>query len=1601
MVSDTDGNSIRGSFLEHCRSSAAFEAAPDLLADFAERYVRRSPSDYLASVDPDQFCAQVADIFAFAAVRPRDESAVRVFNPTLATHGYEPGGAVVQVAAGDVPFLIDSVSNEIQAGDLDVQWKIHPVIGVERDDGGALTAIVTARTASHRDSIQHYELQRTLDDDELAALTESVHSVLHSVRSAVTDFEEMQGAIYRMIRVAKAGAARYERGEIDEAVAFLEWLLDDNFVFLGYREYSIEDTPEGEAISVVPGSGLGILRRDTDSKYARPTPLKTLSEGFRQRMADGHLLVLTKTNSLSPVHRRAKMDYIGVRHNGPDGRVAGEARLLGMFTGKAYMAMADTIPILRRKLEQILDAEDTITGSHYYKQIVQIFNSFPKDELFASPIDGIAASVVGLIEAQEQEGVRLFVQRDLLERKVSVLVVLRRDRFNAVLRKNLQAYFMDRFNGQSVDYHLSLGETDTARIHFTVWVAEGRVPEVSFEELEAGVISRTRSWDERVGDRLVEQLGVDRGGVLAATWPERFPDYYHHFLSLDLVVGDILRLDELRTGTAGDVVGLQNQLPDPEGLTRLAVYRRAPKLELSAIMPTLEDLGLRVIEEVPTRLTSKDGDYFIHDFGVLDRFGSILDLDAVADRMAAAIRAVLEGSCESDSLNRLVLTSGLDHLQVRILRAYRTYRQRVGSGFTVEYLNDAFVAHPLIARDLVRLFEARFDPAGDPVAAGPIRETLLSSLEQVASLDEDRILRGVLALIDATQRTNAYRPGATSLSLKFRSGDVPEMPLPAPLFEIFVFGDDVEGIHLRGGRVARGGIRWSTRKEDYRTEVLGLMKAQMTKNAVIVPTGAKGGFVLRSPPTDRGALKEAVKSAYRTFIRGLLDLTDNLVDEKVVPPPNVVVLDEDDQYFVVAADKGTATFSDTANQIAAEYEFWLGDAFASGGSAGYDHKALGITARGAWESVKWHFHELGVDFATGPISVAGIGDMSGDVFGNGVLASKQLKLVAAFDHRHIFIDPDPDPAVSWSERHRLYEGLDSTWASYDPGLISAGGGVYERSAKSIALSVEARSVLGVADENLTPAEVIQGILLAPVDLLWNGGIGTFVKASSQVHEEVDDRSNDAVRVDARDLRCRVVAEGGNLGFTQEGRVEFARNGGRINTDFIDNSGGVNCSDREVNLKILLGLAEDRGELDREGRDELVQAVVGDVVERILYDSFLQAQILAQEVDDSGRRMEVYEELMTVLEGAGILDRDLEALPSTDDITERSRLGQGLTSPELAVLVTYSKRSIRDWLLESDLPDSPEFDDDLRRYFPEDVVDRFGHLLRAHPLRRDLVATIVANEIVNSQGIAFVTRLMAETGGSPARIVTAYRTARAVTNAPARWVAVEGLFGVISPDMSRNLLAGVDDLVEDVTRWYLRHPAAQHEPSETADAFSELAEIIVEVGPPSWRQERKRIALDLSDLGVPENVAQRHAFQDDLRHAPAMIEVAAGTGRPLREVAEAFLLIGSSFEIDWLEEQLAAYAASTRWHRRAVQVIEDDLTLLQRELAEKVLAEAPDMAGRAAVQAYRHARTQALDRLSRFMRSLPVEGVDDVSPVVVAIRRIQALAGGEPDPTSTP
>jgi glutamate dehydrogenase len=1565
-------------------------ALPGAFKAFSKAYTHRIPDDEYPVLSQEELDSELIGAFRFLAGRGEQRVAVRVFDPRETDTEYRAPGSVIEIVTDDSPFLIDSVLGMLGRRGYTIARHFHPVVGTVRDEDGTLRDVVKSRGSDHRESFQHYELEETLDPVAAAEVAADVGRVLGAVRAVVGDFEAMKDAVETMIGYARADADYFAAETVDETVAFLEWLLDDNFVFLGYREYEIVDSDGRRAVQVVPDTGLGLLSNADGSRFTEPIPLEELPSDVRDRYEHSDQLVVSKTNAYSTVHRDARMDYVGLRLVDSLGVTEGEARLIGLFTSKAYMAPAASIPVLREKLDAIIRDEDLIEGSHDYKVIVQLFESFPTDELFSISKEDLQESLVGLLESEEHQRVRLFVRRDMLNRNISVLVVAPRERFNAELRQQLQSMFLERFDGESIDYRLSLGESGDARIHFTIW-PKGEIANVPTEELESEVYRLTRTWEDRVFEVLAPRVGEAEAKRLLEAHGHRFPSYYRTSTALDEAATTVANVDRLLASDARLLVDVYNEVENEEGLTRVAVYSKEGKRDLSSMLPLVEDLGLTVVEEVPTRIEHDEEELFLHDFGVLGPDGAALDIDAAAARVSEALTAELTGEAESDSLHHLIVLTGLDYQQVNVLRAYRSYWHLVTPAFTKEYIAETLGAYPEITHDLVRLFEARFGPQGDEATEAELRLRILDRLDEVESLDQDRILRGFLGLIDATLRTSAFID-TESLAFKFMSEAVPDMPEPYPLFEIFVFARDVAGVHLRGGRVARGGIRWSTRREDYRTEVLGLMKAQMTKNVVIVPTGAKGGFVLRnagaSPSPDE------VRAGYVIFIRGLLDLTDNLVDGQVVQPQGVRCHDSGDPYLVVAADKGTARFSDTANGLASEYGFWLDDAFASGGSDGYDHKALGITARGAWESVRRHFVELGIDIDRDPILVVGIGDMSGDVFGNGMQLSRSIRLIGAFDHRHIFVDPDP-PDEAYDERARLAALGRSSWEDYDRALISRGGGVFSRSAKRIDVTDEMGARLGIRAGALTPGELIAALLKAPTDMIWNGGIGTFVKAHTETNDQAQDRVNDAVRVNGNELRTRVVGEGGNLGFTQAGRIEFSRFGGRIFTDFLDNSGGVHCSDREVNIKVLLHLPEMEGNLSRHDRNDLIASVSGDVVDAIVYDNFLQAQIIAQEAASSEESLDAYEDLMVALEEDARLDREIEGLPSTEAMMERSRDGIPMARPELAVIMAYSKQQLTKDLLASDLPDSPEFSDDLRDYFPTPIVDRFGDYIVRHPLRRELIATIVANQVLNSQGSTFVSRLEAEMGASPAQIVRAYRIAREVTLAGQRWAAIEELTGILDPAVQREMLLGVDDLVETITRVFIAQPS-DASMSELIDlygkGFNELSGEIQSIGPKRWQVQNNEAAQELIDHGAPPELAYRHAYQDELVHGTDIVDVANTTGRPVLDVAKAFFRAGQSFHIDWLERQLDGLPADTRWQRWARLSLAYDLMALRRQIVERIFDESPESDADAAVDAFIARHLEQEGRLTRLMRMMRRDGVTDTAAVTVAIRQIQALAG---------
>jgi len=1538
---------------------------------------------------------------------------IRVYNPNLEEHGWHSDHTVVEIVNDDMPFLVDSVTMEINRQGLALHSVIHPVFRLWRGTGGGIDKIVLGEAGSddtsRLESFIHFEVDRTGEAALLETLRSGIARVLSDVRYAVEDWSRMkeitEATIAGMAHAPDAG-----RPESAEARAFLQWMVDDHFTFLGQRDYQLITQDGSYFLRGLEGTGLGILRESLRPPGAEDlTPLPSAAASI---IEGSWPIFLTKANSRATVHRPGYLDYVGVKLLDADGKLFGERRYVGLYTSTAYTSPTSEIPLLRLKCGNILSRAGFLTKGHLYKSLVTIIEQYPRDELFQAEEDELFDITIGILRLQEHQRTRLFVRRDRFDRFVSCLVFVPRDKYNTDLRQKIQRLLTGAFNGKSCEFTPLLSESPLARIQLTVRGDPGSMPQVDTRELEDRIVHASRRWQDDLAAALHESRGEEQGNRLLRRYGGSFPAGYREDYPARSAVRDIELMEHALQHGNGMAMNLYRPIEAAPGAFRFKVYRAGEPIALSHSLPMLEHLGVRVDEERPYLIEPDSGDpVWIHDFGleIADGTGGAeFDIERIKALFEDAFARAWGGAIENDNLNRLVLRAELAARDVTILRAYAKYLRQVGSPFSDAYVERALTGNSAIAAMLVGLFAARFDPAAASTREARCEQLLgaiEAALDQVPNLDEDRILRLFLGVINATVRTNYFHRDTGGqprpyLSFKFNPALVPGLPEPRPMFEIWVYSPRVEGVHLRGGRVARGGLRWSDRREDFRTEVLGLMKAQMVKNTVIVPVGSKGGFVVKRPPppTDRDAFLQEGIACYQTFLRGLLDLTDNLVAGKLVPPPDVVRLDDNDPYLVVAADKGTATFSDYANGISAEYGFWLDDAFASGGSVGYDHKKMGITARGAWESVMRHFREMGIDTQTTDFTVAGVGDMSGDVFGNGMLLSPHIRLVAAFDHRHIFLDPDPDPATSLQERARIFDLPRSSWADYDTKLISEGGGVFPRTAKTIAISPRVQAVLGVTAAALTPNELIHAILMAPVDLLYNGGIGTYVKSSHETHQQAGDRTNDAVRVNGAELRCKVVGEGGNLGFTQLGRIEFARNGGRINTDAIDNSAGVDCSDHEVNIKILLGLVVADGEMTEKQRNKLLAEMTDEVGLLVLEDNYYQTQALSVAGRSSAALLDGEARQIRWLERAGRLNRALEFLPSDDDIAERKAAGEGLTSPQRAVLLAYSKMWLYDELLGSDVPEDELVAGLLVDYFPVPLRERYGDAMQRHPLRREILATHLTNMLVNRIGATFVHRMMEETDAVPADIVRACLIARDVFGLTTLWQEIDALDNRVDDAVQARMFGMVGLLLDRACLWFIRYLRGGGSAGADMARFTQAAQWLTPqlpaLLPPSDAAALSERARALVEAGVDEALALRVAGCEIAAAALDIADVAAAGNRSLGLVAGVYFGLDSHLNFNWLRDRAQALPADTHWDLLARTTTLDDLGRLKRTLMSSVLTQSGQIDGaEPLIEAWRTCRQGALERYTRMLTDQRASGAAGLSMLSVAIREIGLLERG--------
>ena len=1503
--------------------------------------------------------------------------------------GEDHAGTIVEIHVEDAPFLLDTVEAELEQLGLDLIDVAHPVFGVRRDSLGRLMEILPARNAAHLEAYLRLTLAERLDPSRCADVASHLAAALYDVRRATRDYEQMRDQLEEVLYATRASAgSRYELADVDEVIDLVNWLREDHFIMLGYREYDLA----GGMVRVRPGSGLGILDDETSSAYARPVAVTDLSPAVRQEVEAGRLFIVTRTNRLSTVYRHVPMVFVAVRKV-HDGQITGEFRLLGLYSQRALAQPSSEIPILRRKLAAIVANSDLVEHSHDERAVRLLFDSFPKHELFETDAHTLTRIFSELLEASQRYEPRVLLRDEPARRSVSALVAVPRERFSDEALLEIQDLVGRWLNGRTGSYRLTMADQNMALLHFRVDHVTGRSGgDLGVAELERQVVMLLRTFLDDLADALASTRGRAEADRILATWAWCLPPGYTDRTDVTTALEDLAELELLRKGPTVRMALRPDR--SGEGTLRFRLYRAGPSVEPSRILPVLESLGLVVVEEIPHRLADTPiGEVYLHDYGVRIDAPGLGEAPGEADRarVARAALAMWEGQAETDSLNRLVIRAGVEWEDVAVLRAYRRYRRQVGTSYTESYTNDALVDHWRVARALLGYFAARLDPArGDQAGEDAARQQVEEALGAVERLDQDRILRGFLNLIDATLRTNRWRPDRKALALKLDSPAVMNIAKPVPYVEVFVYGPELEGIHLRGGPVARGGVRWSDRVEDFRTEVLSLMKAQMTKNAVIVPTGSKGGFVLKRGVGGAGDhVKAEVQRQYETFVRALLDITDNVIGGRVVHPEQVRARDGEDPYLVVAADRGTATFSDLANVISAEYGFWLGDAFASGGSHGYDHKALGITARGAWVAVRRHFRELGIDVQTEPVTVVGVGDMSGDVFGNGMLRSRALKLVAAFDHRDIFLDPDPDSIRSYEERKRLFELGASSWQDYDRQVLSPGGGVWPRTVKRIPLAEPVRLRLGISADALSPPELIQALLAARVDLLFLGGIGTFIKSSAETHTDAGDRANDAIRIDANQVRARVIGEGANLGITQRGRIEYAFKGGRCNTDWVDNSAGVDTSDHEVNLKILLAAAADAGALQEAERDELLQSMSDDISAAACRNVYLQTWAISQEVAVSPGGMDAYEQLMSDLEDAGRLDREVEGLPATAEMERRRAAKAGLARPEVAALLCHAKVDLTARLLDSPLPDQRYLQSTLRSYFPPLAVTRFGGLLDRHRLRRELIATVVANEVLNRMGVTWVRRTALEFGCADFEVVSAYWMAREVADVVALYHSIEALDEQVEPLLQVELESQIDQLLDTYARANLRHGVVRDLAATVAadrPVFAELEKVLL-TG--AGRGQRGRmLAQRYDDLGLEPELANRIACLPGLQLVPDVAAVVRASHQPVPYVYEVFVILASALPFDVLRDRLARVKPDGQWERWQHRGLLDELAQLARAAATRAIVEQPDALPGAVVARFLATRSATYERVRTVLRQLDREEGVTLNAIAVIVRALR-------------
>ena len=1551
--------------------------------EFVQAFYALSTVNDLEEITPARAAAIALACEKFYLSRPKAGPKISVSKAKVEEAGRTVTRTQLMILNDDMPFLVDSLSALFTSLGLPIHLVLHPILSTARDGKGAFAA---SSKTEKRESFIYVELAPLPSGMEADELTHLIQRTLKHVAASVEDWPSMRDRMLVLAEQFTGAKMGLSRADCEEVRDLILWLAGNHFVFLGLADYRAR----GEKLELDSKTALGIYRLEPRNTHA--------IERSNSPTTQDPLSVL-KASELSLVHRTSPLDYIVVKRFDPKGKFVGETRVLGLFTSTVYYRETQNIPFIRKKAASVLERAGFDPHSHSGKTLKTILEFMPRDELFQMDEERLFQTAMGIVSLDAKPQVKLFVRHDPFTRFVSSMIYIPRERFTSDLRSDVIRMVEQAYGGRTSTFYTQLTDSPLARLHILTETSSDKGPEVDEGKLEATIAARANVWADSLRDALVRSKRDDEGEALAHSFADAFPPSYINVYAAPSAARDVERVLACIRGD-GLALEIFRMKDAPANQLHLKCYTRDLNSELSSIIPLLEHMGCTVIDATPYIITPHAPlpPVLMRNFTLRLNGIEELDLEAHKERIEAAIDAIWRGVVDNDTLNALVFTGGLSARDISILRTYSRYLQQLNFPYSQSLIAAALNMHAPLARTLAALFHARFDPKlkdrGD--ASGKLVAELEAALENVTNLGEDRIIRRLLVLILASLRTNFYQledgHHKPYLSIKFRSAMIPDMPMPVPFAEIFVTSMRVEGIHLRGGAVARGGLRWSDRPEDFRTEVLGLVKAQMVKNAVIVPQGAKGGFILRKAPSERDALQAEGIACYQTFLRGLLDITDNIVAGKLVPPADVVRHDDDDPYLVVAADKGTATFSDIANGISAEYQFWLGDAFASGGSVGYDHKQMAITARGGWVSVVRHFREMGKDIAEEEFTATGIGDMSGDVFGNGAILSKNMCLVAAFNHKHIFIDPTPDAAASFEERVRLFKLPRSGWNDYDTKLISKGGGVFERTAKSIAVNAEMRTALGTDVKSATPDELIKIILKAPVGLLWNGGIGTYVKAASETQDQVGDRANNAVRIDGSELRCNIVGEGGNLGFTQKGRIEYARKGGRINTDAIDNSAGVDCSDHEVNIKIALGAAVAAKRITVKERDTLLKKMTNDVAGLVLVDNRLQTQAISIAQMQGTTLLEPASQLMTQLESEKFLHRGVESLPDSKQLAELRSTKQGLTRPEISVLLAYAKMAFFKELVSSPLLDAPYFEGDLLRYFPKAMQVDYKKEIKGHRLRREIVATMITNSIVNRTGFSMAHSLMRATGLAAADVAQAYVATRDSFALRPLWKEIEALETIVTAQVQSQLFVAVNQFIEHSCRWYLQHVA---QPMAMDDVMARYAPSIDmmqkhanDIMSDSARKSFEATIERLTGQSVPKELAERMAMLEIMTAANDIIDVSRESKLPVSQVGKVYFELGAVLKLGWLRTSAQDLTAENYWQQLAVKSLAVEFYQAQRRLTMAVIGQFGKQ--KDASQAWADSHQGVLSRYETFIADLRAQPTLDYPMLIVALRQVQAI-----------